>query len=765
MKTLLFLIAITCSLAVSGQNLIWKSNFTGTGNNIAAKSTIDLQNNIYVLGYFNNLCSSPTPSLSTQGGDDIFIAKYDPNGNLVWARSLGSASADLGTGIAVSPDGEYIYITGIFMGTCYADNNLQITNTGSSDAFLAKYNKNGDIIWLKNIGNASVATAQRPNEIKIDKNNHLVIGGLFFQEIKLGTSTKDTTLYTTQTIGMFIAKLDTTGAVIKAYKFESSNINSRLYTFDSDASGYYFTGHFNGDLITDLGTYTSNNASLDMFVYKLDLNLESKWIMKAAGTANDQLYSCSVDNKGYFYVGGHFASNILVVDSLPNGTLSKKTGVNKTTNGKNDVFFAKYKHDGTLQWFNTAGSTENDYLYRANFQNGYFIAAGQYGGTLTFRNKTITPFNTADAFAIIHTSSNNLVGLISVGGTGNDTGETSVIDKNNDAIVIGDYASSKIFFTPTDSLVNSNSGTRDIFIAKYHLNLLNIPQTVVVENPYRFKSTVQVDSLLTADSIATQIARVDTLKFNDGTSMSTASTGSTITASDGVYMDGDTVKWKKIQIATGDSVILLAHINNDSASYAGIEKDGVTLVSVSNTSSANVLIRNSYIGIINNSEGENSTNLQIDLTGVHYLEPPDTTLTTPTHLMTEAQVKREIAAAREWISNGEAINYIAGGKTVVNIGNEGSIHVYDAITNYESILTGYEVIVGDAFLYRDGSMRLKVINCSLTDGSPTQGELSSCAGSASLAGQIKLIKDNTTSEMYQIIATGTSWTYIKYTTP
>lgn len=508
MKTLLFLIAITISLVASGQDLMWKANFTGTGNNIAGKSAIDSKDNIYIIGVFKSSIDLPS-NLTSKGANDIFITKYDKSGSILWTRQIGGSLDDTPLGIAITPDDEYIYITGTFQQTAYAED-FSLTSTGSGDGFLAKYKQNGNLVWIRNIASASGNTIQRPLDIKIDKNNHLAIGGLFESELKLGTSVKDTTFNTTQAVGLFFAQLDTTGTLIKAKKLEATDV-ARIYTFDTDASGYYLTGHFKGDLITDLGTYSSNNASLDMYVYKLDFNLESKWIMKAAGTANDQLYSCSVDNKGYFYVGGHFASNILVVDSLPNGTLSKKTGVNTTTNGKNDIFFAKYKYDGTLQWFNTAGSAENDYLYRANFQNGYFIAAGQYGGTLTFRNKTITPFNTADAFAIIHTSNNNLVGLVSIGGTGNDTGETALIDKNNDAIVIGDYVSSKIFFTPTDSLVNSNSGTRDMFIAKYHLNLLNIPQTVEVENPYRFKSTVTVDSLLTADSIATQKLHLNSL--------------------------------------------------------------------------------------------------------------------------------------------------------------------------------------------------------------------------------------------------------------
>lgn len=455
---------INIHLAIS-QDLIWKTNFTGAGNNIGLKSAIDSKNNVYIIGTFNNTCNLPI-TLTAKGGVDIFITKYDVDGNIQWTRQIGGTSDETPLGIVISPDDEYIYITGIFQQTVYAENS-SITSTGSNDGFLVKYKQNGDLVWLKDIASASGNTVQRPAEIKIDKDNHLLIGGTFVSELKLGTSAHDTTLNTNQAVALFFAQLDTSGAVIKAKIFEATSLSSRLYTFDTDASGYYLTGHFKGDLVTDLGTYSSNNASLDMFVYKLDFNLASKWIMKAVGTADDQLYSCSVDNNGYFYVGGHFASNILVVDSLPNGTLSKKTGTNKTTNGKNDIFFAKFKHDGTLQWFNTAGSTENDYLYRALYKNGNFIAAGQYGAQLTFNNKTITPKNTADVFAIVQNQFDNLTYLIPIGGTGNETGETSVVDNNGNFLVIGDYSSSRIYINDKDSLDNSNPGTRDMFVAKF----------------------------------------------------------------------------------------------------------------------------------------------------------------------------------------------------------------------------------------------------------------------------------------------------------
>lgn len=447
-----------------GQDLLWKANFTGAGNNYPSKSVIDSQNNIYVIGGFDTKCDS-TSVINTKGGKDIFITKYDATGKLKWVRQIGGKKDDVATGIAVSSDGNYVYITGSFKdSTLYADN-LSISNTGKMDGFLAKYTKDGQIKKLVNIAKAAVSTDQRPNEIKIDTDGNLVIGGNFTSAIQLHGLSRDTTLITSQPLGMFVAKFDTAGNVIKAMKFDVSNNNSSLYTLDLDNTGYYLCGTFTGNLIIKSGIKSSKNTLGDVFIYKVNSNLDSLGIIQIGGTGDDELFSCSADNNGNFYIGGIFKSTSLTIDSTFSGTPSKRTIQNK---GLYDIFFAKYSSSGVLQWFNTVGSAGDDYLYRALYNNGNFIVAGKYGDTLTFNNQTIKPKGNGDAFAIVHDNNDNLKYLIPITGTGSDIGETAVVDNNGNFVVIGDYTSPKIYFgNNKDSLTNSNYGTKDMFIAKY----------------------------------------------------------------------------------------------------------------------------------------------------------------------------------------------------------------------------------------------------------------------------------------------------------
>jgi hypothetical protein len=480
-KAMILLLCFFTFCTLDAQKLLWKSNFTGSGNNYPGKSVIDSRNNIYVIGAFNDSCNLPN-KIKSKGGYDAFVAKYDSIGNLLWVKQIGGNGNDYVLGITVSPDDDFIYLTGVFQTTAYADN-LTLISTGGSDGFLAKYKKNGEIVWFKNIANATTSTTQRPMELKIDKNNHIVIGGYFNTGIILGNNTTNISYTISNPIGFFIAQFDTSGTILNAKKIESSSNSSMLYTFDVDTSGYYFSGYYKDNLYTDIDTITSISSSADMFVYKTNYNLVGQWIIKVGGTGSDYLTSCSVDNRGNFYFGGYFGSTFLIVDANSTGIPSSQTASNK---GGTDVFFAKYNSAGILQWFNTAGSKGNDILYRALYKNGNFIVAGQFGDTLRFGDQMITSKNHADAFAIVHNQDDNLVYLLPITGTspGAEIGETAVVDSKGNFIVIGDYTSKRIYLTAKDSLDNSHTGTRDMFVAKYNKASNSITKTDITCNGF-----------------------------------------------------------------------------------------------------------------------------------------------------------------------------------------------------------------------------------------------------------------------------------------
>jgi hypothetical protein len=443
------------------QERLWKTNFTGSGNNTPYFSAIDGDNNIYVLGNFNGTCTSGSTTLTTKGGNDIFISKYNSSGSLLWIQQLGGTGAENGSGITVSSDNKFIYITGSFQNTVSG-----VTSTGGKDGFIAKYSSSGNLIWFKDVVYGKSSTSQTPLSIKIDKSNKIILSGTFAKEAIIGSSTKNINLTSSRSSSLFISKFDTSGTYYKAVKIEAGiSTASSLYTNDIDTSGYYFCGMFTDTLFTQTIKYSK--GGFDNFIYKTDTALNFNWVITSGGKGNDYLYSCSAGNNGYIYIGGMFASATLTVDSTITGITSTKTYNNTMSDGTYDIYFAKYSSDGVLQWFNTAGSTGTDYLYRALYKNGDFIAAGQYAGTMTFNNQTISPKAGIDGFAIVQDQNDNLKYLMNFGGTGTDRGETATIDNDGNFVVIGDYTSPQLFIGSTDTLTNSNSGTTDMFVVKY----------------------------------------------------------------------------------------------------------------------------------------------------------------------------------------------------------------------------------------------------------------------------------------------------------
>ncbi len=127
--------------------LLWVKSAGGTGTDASLGIALDGGGNSYVTGYFNNMSTfgageSNQTTLTSEGGYDIFVAKYDNSGALLWAKSAGGINFDTGNSIAVDVSGNS-YVTGYFDGTATfgagESNETTLTGAGNYDIFVAKY--------------------------------------------------------------------------------------------------------------------------------------------------------------------------------------------------------------------------------------------------------------------------------------------------------------------------------------------------------------------------------------------------------------------------------------------------------------------------------------------------------------------------------------------------------------------------------------------------------------------------------------------------
>jgi hypothetical protein len=86
--------------------------------------------------------------LESNGSSDVFVAKYNPDGTLVWAVSAGGADGDGGDVVALTPDNQ-VFVTGVFKGPAVfgaGDPNETVLNTDDTfDLYIVKYNPDGTL--------------------------------------------------------------------------------------------------------------------------------------------------------------------------------------------------------------------------------------------------------------------------------------------------------------------------------------------------------------------------------------------------------------------------------------------------------------------------------------------------------------------------------------------------------------------------------------------------------------------------------------------
>ena len=149
------------TVTVSGHgsgNWKWAKKAGGTGTDSGNAVAVDNQGNVFVTGNYSNSMSFPGSgaTLSGFGGNDIFLAKYDAFGILLWAVRAGGTGQDAGSGVAVDDNGNS-YVTGQITGTATFQSTAGgpsrvATSAGGLDAFIAKYDSSGHCQWATTDG-------------------------------------------------------------------------------------------------------------------------------------------------------------------------------------------------------------------------------------------------------------------------------------------------------------------------------------------------------------------------------------------------------------------------------------------------------------------------------------------------------------------------------------------------------------------------------------------------------------------------------------
>lgn len=460
-----------------------------SSNAVITKMALDRNGNFFVTGNFNDTIVMGADTLRSYGNADIFVAKLDSAGNVLWALQAGGTNYDAGTGIGVDDSG-YVYVGGYYSEDII--NGLSVSanfsgnifsTIGVTDLFLVKYDADGNFIWGRQAGGDADDYCEA---LSVDHLGNCYITGSYGFDVYTQYGGYDATFsFVTLTCNgdedVFVAKYDRLGNLLWTEQ-GTGYYNVRSFSIDHDNSGNaYITGNAFDAARFDTTIVGQGPSGVSYYVAKCNA-LGWSWAKDAPGNNSQYGAVLSTDVSGNSYVLGDFDESIIFdADTF------------RTSNNLN-AFLVKYDSHGSENWACQ--------IYSDSFASGSaiklindssFIFAGRFSDSLIIKGQTLIANSAHEDLFICKMDSSGIVeSLLQLGGKGYDLcNDLAILDSEN--FYIGGSYIDSINVGPFSLSGNGYSG----FLARYGLystveikNLTNKNYATIFPNPMTDLGTV-----------------------------------------------------------------------------------------------------------------------------------------------------------------------------------------------------------------------------------------------------------------------------------
>ncbi|HSJ02674.1 MAG TPA: SBBP repeat-containing protein, partial [Verrucomicrobium sp.] len=147
----LFVLTSLMSGLAPAQTFKWVATAGGTKSDKTRCVALDPQGNVLLAGEMNGDGKFGPITTAGAGNTDFFLAKVNKAGQFVWARTLGGSQVDRGYGVAADAVGN-IYVTGHYQSQDLMALGQPVPNAGDYDVFTAKYDPAGQLLWIRTAG-------------------------------------------------------------------------------------------------------------------------------------------------------------------------------------------------------------------------------------------------------------------------------------------------------------------------------------------------------------------------------------------------------------------------------------------------------------------------------------------------------------------------------------------------------------------------------------------------------------------------------------
>ena len=407
-----FLMIPANSLHAQADVKVW-TRLVGSGSyDLAYAVAADSSGNCIIAG-----ATQGTVAGTSAGRYDMFVGKYDANGNRLWLNQRGTDEREFAYGVATDASGN-VYVTG------YTGNGLDgNSGYGGWDIFLMKFGPTGNWLWTKQDGTGQ---DDEGRAVTTDASGNIYVTGyvrgVFHGLTRVGSS------------DVFISKYNSAGTRLWSALFGSTAVDES-FGITCDASGNVFVTGWT------LGSIEGNTdrGNGDNFLVKYDTNGQRQWLRQWGTVHKDTAYAVACDATGNVYVSGYTV-----------GTLYGPAC------GNRDAFLAKYDASGNFLWGKQPGTAEHDQGWGvATDATGNVYLAGETGGSLDGNEFQ----GGLDIFLTKYDPTGTTLWTQEVGTTGDDWADGVAIGPNGVVFLGG---------TTEGSLDgNTNQGLQDAFAMKF----------------------------------------------------------------------------------------------------------------------------------------------------------------------------------------------------------------------------------------------------------------------------------------------------------
>ncbi len=454
---LFFITALLVPATLNAQNIIWSKSgpsiqHPAPHNPInyptLIKSATDAAGNTYVAGEFTGSTTISTHQLHSSGGKDIFLVKYSPEGEVVWAKNYGTSSDQSIAAIQ------------------FKNSQLYLAGKDGDKAFVSQLDPMGTVAWWQH----PITGKALLKDLELDKNNHILLLGEFEGTINI----KGTTLSSVRK-DMFLAKLSPTMGLVWAIQSDTQAEGEYPETYETgyataldletDATGnIYISGYANNTVLFGDNVYSYYKDSF--YIAKLNSAGSFQWFGSAAnpGSGVPSLHDIEVDGAGNVYLAGQFQehfsyssgqNNLVFVgpDSPEQFFLLKltpagapawhmqPTTVSNEPNAPCNPYCYNVRSSG-----NSLAIDQNNNVYLSGTLHNDIYAITIQGNTRVNDHLIKSPGKgIADVYVMKVNSQGGISWVTTAGGPGFDNSEQISLDQNNNIYWAGYFTNSATF--------------------------------------------------------------------------------------------------------------------------------------------------------------------------------------------------------------------------------------------------------------------------------------------------------------------------------